>query len=90
MIKFCSKCHKEVYTMIESGNQIIVKQHGRNVLSLGKGSVVSMNLQCSSGHNTIFMIGIPDRKEDNTQPDRPIVDSPEAIKQHIDSAIRSN
>ena len=49
-IKYCPKCHKEAYRLIEEGDNIKVIQGGRTVLNLNKNSSVSMSFACPSGH----------------------------------------
>lgn len=58
MIKYCPKCHKEAYRLIESnGNIKVVLPNGSTVLNLGRSSKVSMNISCPSGHSVPLELG---------------------------------
>ncbi len=49
-IKFCPKCHKEVYRTECNEDIIKITQGERTVLSMNKKSKVSMVLQCPNKH----------------------------------------
>lgn len=55
-IKFCPKCHVEVYRVRYGKDNIGVIQGGRTLLNLGRSSNVSMSISCPSGHSVKLMI----------------------------------
>ena len=59
MIKYCPKCHREAYRLVQKDGAIQVTQEGRSLLNLGENSSVSMGLQCPAGHSVKLVIGEP-------------------------------
>ena len=62
-VKYCPKCHREVYRLVEKDGAIQVIQGSRSLLNLGEGSNVSMGLQCPAGHSVKLVIGEPKKPE---------------------------
>lgn len=51
LVKYCPKCHKETYRLIEEGENIkVVLPNGNTVLNIGRKSSVSMSISCPSSH----------------------------------------
>ncbi|GAH79868.1 unnamed protein product [marine sediment metagenome] len=63
MIKFCPKCHKEAYRLVEEGENVkVVLPNGNTVLNIGQKSSVSMSINCPSNH--AVKLEIKSREED--------------------------
>lgn len=67
-IKFCPKCHVEVYRVRYEKDNIEVIQGGRTFLNLGRSSSVSMSLSCPNRHPVKLEIK-PEEVEDGSQAD---------------------
>ena len=63
IVKYCPKCHREAYRLVEEGENIKVIQGKGVLLNINKKSSVSMNLQCPSGHSVELKIGERDGTE---------------------------
>jgi len=50
MIKYCPKCHKEAYRLVEGEETVKVMQGRGTVLNLNRSSSINMSLTCPSGH----------------------------------------
>jgi hypothetical protein len=88
MIKFCPKCHREAYRMIDRGEQILITQNSRNVMNIGKNSCVKMNLQCPVGHDVWLRLGTPAVLTEEEKKEIANLDTPEDIKQHILDSVK--
>ena len=56
-IKFCPKCHREAYRLVEEGEQVKVIQWGKTLLNISETSNVTMNINCPAGHPVKLVIG---------------------------------
>lgn len=51
LIKYCPKCHREAYRLVEEGENIkVILPNGNIVLNIGQKSSVSMSVSCPSNH----------------------------------------
>lgn len=51
MIKYCPKCHREAYRLVEEGENIkVILPNGKTVLNIGQKSSVSMSIGCPNSH----------------------------------------
>jgi len=65
MIKYCPRCHREAYRLIEEDDQIKIKQGNSTIISVNESSNVSMSVNCPNGHSVKLKIGGPNgSKED--------------------------
>jgi hypothetical protein len=82
-VKFCAKCHKEVYRLVEDSGNIKVMQGSRSVINLNAGSRMNVNLKCPAGHTNKVHIG---EEEEMTNPAN-TSDAHAQAKQHHDEAL---
>lgn len=51
MIKYCPKCHREAYRLVEEGENIkVILPNGNTVLNINQKSSVSMSINCPNNH----------------------------------------
>lgn len=51
LIKYCPKCHREAYRLVEEGENIkVILPNGKSVLNIGQKSSVNMSISCPRGH----------------------------------------
>ncbi len=56
MIKYCGKCHREVYRLEKAGDTIKVVQNGRTFLNVSNKSSIDIALTCPSNHQVQLVI----------------------------------
>lgn len=62
---FCSECHKQVATVIKTGDKVVVMQQGRPAFTTKPGSRISiggcppgfMPVKCPDGHSNLIDLG---------------------------------
>jgi len=57
MIKYCPRCHLEVYRIVEDGDTIKVMQGRKTLINVGRSSSITMSLSCPLGHSVKVKIG---------------------------------
>lgn len=57
MVKFCPKCHREAYRLVENDGHIEIVQGGKTLIKTDKASTVSMSVNCPSGHPVKLEVG---------------------------------
>jgi len=55
-IVFCSKCHQEVYRIIEKDGTMKVIQGNNTLFSINDKSSIDIKLNCSQGHPVKLII----------------------------------
>lgn len=57
-IKYCPKCHKKAYELVEEDSLIkVVSYDGTVPIKVGKNSTVSMTVLCPDKHRVKIQIG---------------------------------
>lgn len=59
-IKYCPKCHREVYCLTEKDGNILVTQNGKTLFSLNDKSSINIGLSCTSGHTVKLVLKAKD------------------------------
>lgn len=49
-IKYCPKCHKEAYRLIENEEGVKIMQGDKYLINLSHSSSCNMSVNCPSGH----------------------------------------
>jgi len=66
LVKYCPKCHREAYRLVEEGENIkVILPNGNTVLNIGQKSSVSMSVSCPAGHSVPLRIGQQHGEENN-------------------------